>query len=92
LPALLDGRFIAPLPVHFILLIMSSLFVFPLSSASSTPQQIGKEYAWNKGSGMPIPMFEISATILDGKIYVVGGENKDGELSDLVQVYDFFLI
>ena len=37
---------------------------------------------------MPTPRFEISACILDGKVYVMGGVDKNEYLTDTVEVYD----
>jgi N-acetylneuraminic acid mutarotase len=37
---------------------------------------------------MPTPRNEISACILDGKIYVIGGVDKNEYLTDTVEVYD----
>lgn len=45
------------------------------------------EHDWINGSPMPTPRTEISATILDGKIYVVGGKTKN-EQTNIVEVYD----
>jgi hypothetical protein len=37
---------------------------------------------------MPRSIFEVSATVLNGKIYVSGGQAKNGDLLDTLYVYD----
>jgi N-acetylneuraminic acid mutarotase len=37
---------------------------------------------------MPTPRFEVSVETLNGKIYVIGGVDKNEYLTDIVEVYD----
>jgi hypothetical protein len=37
---------------------------------------------------MPRSIFEVSATVLNGKIYVAGGQAENGDLLDTLFVYD----
>jgi N-acetylneuraminic acid mutarotase len=65
------------------LLMLSTLMS---SFGTSTIKSPIVEHGWTLGSPMPTPRTEIAAAILDGKIYVVGGQTKT-ELTDVVEVY-----
>ncbi|UCH09755.1 MAG: hypothetical protein JSU61_11130, partial [Fidelibacterota bacterium] len=43
---------------------------------------------WITGAPLPAAQQEMATAELDGKIYVIGGMNAEGEVLDLVQVYD----
>lgn len=43
---------------------------------------------WFRRSNMPTPRQELQPTVLDGKIYVVAGYRANGQITDLVEVYD----
>src|SRR4026207_1011898 len=58
---------------------MTSFVVYPIQSES---------HSWIGGASMRIPRFEISATDLNGKIYVIGGVDKNEYLTRIVEVYD----
>ncbi|MEN6556152.1 MAG: LuxR C-terminal-related transcriptional regulator [Anaerolineaceae bacterium] len=44
--------------------------------------------AWSAGEPKPLPAADVSAALLDGKIYVPGGRLASGELSSALEVYD----
>src|SRR5215204_1122042 len=56
-------------------------------TATISPPSTEQGY-WTVGSPMPTPGFEVSAEALNGKIYVVGGSDDNGDLTDIVEVYD----
>jgi N-acetylneuraminic acid mutarotase len=62
------------------------LFIFTLSSNEPIKSQ---ELYWEFGEPMPINRTELTAEVIDGKIYVMGGADylKDG-IMDLVEIYD----
>src|SRR5919198_1625612 len=60
----------------------------PASYGTSAPLPSTQQYIWMKGSPMPTPRFEVSVEALDGKVYVVGGTDRNGDLTDIVEVYD----
>lgn len=66
------------------LLIFSTLL---LSFGTPTMKSPTEEPGWTLGSPMPTPRTEIAATLMDDKIYVVGGKTKT-ELTDVVEIYD----
>ena len=43
---------------------------------------------WTTGTSMPRSIFEVSATVLNGKIYVAGGQDENGDLLDTLFVYE----
>ena len=44
--------------------------------------------AWSAGAQKPLPVADISAALLDGKIFVPGGRLTSGELTNALEVYD----
>ena len=44
--------------------------------------------AWSAGAQKPLPAADISAALLDGKIFVPGGRLTSGELTNALEVYD----
>lgn len=48
---------------------------------------IAQKYSWTRGADMPTPRSELSAELLDGKIYVIGGTGYFGA-KDTVEVFD----
>ena len=43
---------------------------------------------WTTGASMPKRIFEISATVLNEKIYVAGGTDENGDLQNSLLYYD----
>jgi N-acetylneuraminic acid mutarotase len=46
------------------------------------------ESIWSIGKSMPTPRTEITATIINDNIYVIGGFDKSGKVLDTVEVYN----
>jgi N-acetylneuraminic acid mutarotase len=71
--------------------IFGCLFLSSFTLSSGTPTvktSIEEEkHSWTNGSPMPTARTEISAALLDDKIYVVAGQTKQ-ELTNIVEVYD----
>lgn len=44
--------------------------------------------AWTSAASMSTPRADLSAVVLDGKIYAIGGRNEDGEALRTVERYD----
>ncbi|MGD1836431.1 MAG: Kelch repeat-containing protein [Nitrososphaeraceae archaeon] len=65
----------------FITLVLNSYFV------DAQPIETQNLF-WINGSSMEIPRTEVSATMLDNKIYVIGGFDKFGNVVDTVERYD----
>ncbi len=43
---------------------------------------------WNEGKPKPLPVSEIQAAVLGGKIYVPGGRQANGKASQSLEIYD----
>ena len=69
-------------------LIITAILTAGLAPGSVAVAQDGG--AWSERSEMPIGRKEIAnATVyLDGKIYVIGGIERTGEISDVLRIYD----
>ena len=77
-----------------ITLIISIIFICPsIFKISVIECTISKSYNiidisyWVSGADMPTPRTELTGTVLDEKIYVIGGYVKKGK-KDIVEVYD----
>jgi Kelch motif len=57
----------------------------PSSSSSSTAESF-----WNNGAPMPTPRTEIAAALLGDNIYVIGGFDKSGRITDIVEFYNLY--
>jgi hypothetical protein len=55
----------------------------PSSSSSSTAESF-----WNNGASMPTPRTEIAAALVGDNTYVIGGFDKSGGVTDIVEVYN----
>jgi N-acetylneuraminic acid mutarotase len=59
-----------------------------LSITSSIAQTTSAEPFWTKGAPMPTPRTEVTATILEDNIYIIGGLDKSGQVTDIVEAYN----
>jgi len=50
--------------------------------------EVSQKSFWSNGKSMPTPREEISGTLLNGKIYIVGGSADANEITDNVDIYD----
>ena len=58
---------------------------------SSCPAEIDSDndtWTWREGADLPVARTEVAVTALEGKVYVAGGLESDGEASGLVHEYD----
>jgi N-acetylneuraminic acid mutarotase len=70
-----------------VLLIM--IFVFPISMAQTTTSTNATAGPfWTAGAPMPTPRTEVTAAVLDGNIYIIGGFDEFGQVTDIVEVYN----
>ena len=56
------------------------------SSSSSTAESF-----WNNGAPITTPRTEIAAALLGDNIYVIGGFDKSGESTDIVEAYNIIM-
>ena len=43
---------------------------------------------WTEGAPMPTPRTEVAVTILGDNVYVIGGFDKSGRVTNVVEVYN----
>ena len=46
------------------------------------------EFSWTRGASMPSPGVEASSVILGNKIYIIGGDDADDKVTNVVRIYD----
>jgi N-acetylneuraminic acid mutarotase len=69
-----------------VLLIMIVVFVSPIFVAQTTTAT--RESFWTAGAPMPTPRTEVTAAVLKDEIYVIGGFDESGQVTDIVEVYN----
>jgi N-acetylneuraminic acid mutarotase len=76
------------LPRIDVLFILIIVFVLPLSMVQRTTTTASTESFWNNGAPMPAPRTEVTAALLEDNIYVIGGFDESGQVTDIVEVYN----
>ncbi len=72
-----------------ILFLLIIVFAFPISLAQTTSVTVPTtESFWTAGALMPTPRTEVTAAVLNGDIYVIGGFDEFGQVTDIVEVYN----
>jgi N-acetylneuraminic acid mutarotase len=72
-----------------ILFLLIIIFVFPISMAQTTSVTVPTtESFWTTGAPMPTPRTEVTAAVLEDEIYVIGGFDEFGQVTDIVEVYN----
>ena len=61
-----------------------SHFLKQLDSTEATVS----EFPWTRGASMPSPSAEASSVILGNKIYIIGGDDADDKVTNVVRIYD----
>src|SRR6186713_2488972 len=64
------------------LILSSSIFLTAFSSSSS------RESYWTAGTSMPTARSEIAGSVLNEKIYIIGGFDNYGHSTSIVEAYD----
>jgi N-acetylneuraminic acid mutarotase len=65
------------------------IFIFPISMAQTTTSTNATAGPfWTAGAPMPTPRTEVTAALLDDNIYVIGGFDELGQVTDIVEVYN----
>jgi N-acetylneuraminic acid mutarotase len=54
----------------------------------SIAQTTSTEPFWTKGAPMPTPRTEVTAAILEDNIYIIGGFDESGQVTDIVEAYN----
>jgi N-acetylneuraminic acid mutarotase len=77
---------IIPIAVLFILIVV---FAFPITMAQTTTTITATtESFWTAVAPMPTPRTEVTAAVLNNDIYVIGGFDEFGQVTDTVEVYN----
>jgi N-acetylneuraminic acid mutarotase len=72
-----------------ILFLLFLVFVFPISMAQTTSVTVPTtDPFWTSGAPMPTPRTEVTAAVLEDEIYVIGGFDESGQVTDIVEVYN----
>jgi N-acetylneuraminic acid mutarotase len=64
---------------------LSIVFVFSESLAQTVT--VARESFWTAAESMPTPRTEVTAAVLENEIYVIGGFDGSGQVTDIVEVY-----
>ena len=80
-------------PITVATIVILSLLIItvvsPISMAQTTTTAITTtESFWTAGAPMPTPRTEVTAALLDDDIYVLGGFDESGQVTDIVEVYN----
>ena len=68
------------------LFLLSIVFDFPDSLAQTVT--VTTESFWTTAESMPTPRTEVTAAVLENTIYVIGGFDESGQVTDIVEVYN----
>jgi N-acetylneuraminic acid mutarotase len=73
-----------------VLFLLVIVFVFPITMAqtTTTTATATPESFWTAGAPMPTPRTEVTAAVLGDDIYVIGGFDESGQVTDIVEVYN----
>jgi len=74
--------------IVFCILLIISVIGFQIDFINSQASSTTSQTSWSIGSSMPTARTEVAGAVLDGKIYVIGGFEEQGEATNLVEVYD----
>jgi len=75
----------------FILIVFLTLNVLEALGLSFPTTEAFAQSQWITGAKMPTARSEVASVLLSGKIYVIGGQDSDGQPVDNSEVYDFKL-
>jgi N-acetylneuraminic acid mutarotase len=67
------------------LFLLSIVFVFSESLAQTVT--VARGSFWTAAESMPTPRTEVTAAVLENEIYVIGGFDGAGQVTDIVEVY-----
>lgn len=65
-----------------------SFWITPVAYATDISVDASQINNWTNGTKMPTPRAEVGVTLVDGKIYTVGGEESKTKKSKIVEAYD----
>ena len=74
-----------------VLFLFCLVSIFPTTVAQTTTNTTATtttESFWSAGAPMPTPRTEVTAVVLKGEIYVIGGFDESGQVTEIVEVYN----
>jgi N-acetylneuraminic acid mutarotase len=72
-----------------VLLLLITVFALPIFMVQRTTTATATtESFWTSGAPMPTPRTEVTAAVLEDEIYVMGGFDEFGQVTDIVEVYN----
>jgi N-acetylneuraminic acid mutarotase len=73
-----------------VLLLLITVFALPIFMAQRTTiaTSATTESFWTAGAPMPTPRTEVTAAVLEDDIYIIGGFDESGQVTDIVEVYN----
>jgi N-acetylneuraminic acid mutarotase len=75
--------------IAVVLFLLVIVFEFPSPMAQiTTSTNSTTESFWTAGVPMPTPRTEVTAAVLEDDIYVIGGFDEFGQVTDIVEVYN----
>src|ERR687895_295152 len=83
---LISSALMIVIGIAAILFLLVIAFDFPISMAQTTTTTA--ESFWTDGAPMPTPRTEVTAAVLEDDIYVIGGFDESGQVTDIVEVYN----
>ena len=80
---LISALTVIRIAVLFLLIMAFSFTKSIAQTTTATPESF-----WTAGAPMPTPRTEVTAAVLKDDIYVIGGFDGSGQVTDIVEVYD----
>ena len=74
-----------------VLFLFCLVSIFPITVAQTTTNTTATtttESFWSAGAQMPTPRTEVTSAVLKGEIYVIGGFDESGQVTEIVEVYN----
>jgi N-acetylneuraminic acid mutarotase len=84
---LISSALMVVIGIAAVLFLLIIVFDFPISMAQ-TATTTATESFWTAGAPMPTPRTEVTAAVLRDDIYVIGGFDEFGQVTDIVEVYN----
>src|ERR687891_1057581 len=82
-----SGLTIVGIAVVLFLLVIAFEFPSPMAQTTTSTNST-TESLWTAGVPMPTPRTEVTAAVLEDDIYVIGGFDEFGQVTDIVEVYN----
>jgi N-acetylneuraminic acid mutarotase len=75
------------LRIAAVLVLLIIVFVLPIFMIQITTTATTESF-WTAGAPMPTPRTEVTATVLEDDIYVIGGFDEFSQVTDIVELYN----